>query len=134
MVRAVLEGIAFNLRWLNDAVEDFIGHRFAQLMFAGGGAQSDTWAQILADILDRPVHQMAEPRFSPCKGLAFRALARLGYLSPEAGDEFLRVSHVYTPRAEHRGRYDTMHGQFIEAFGRNISIFAALNAAPDNGS
>ena len=76
MVRALLEGIAFNLRWLNDAVEGFVGAPFEQLMFAGGGAQSDVWPQIIADILDRPVHQMAESRFSSCKGLALRALVR----------------------------------------------------------
>ena len=134
MVRALLEGIAFNLRWLNHAVEGFVGTTFERLMFAGGGAQSEVWPQILADILDRPVHQMAEPRFSPCKGLAFRALVRLGYLSPEDGDDFLQVKRVHDPRAEHRGRYDAMDGQFVAAYDRNISIVTALNAAPDDGS
>jgi xylulokinase len=127
MVRALLEGIAFNLRWLNDAVEEFIGTTFERLMFAGGGAQSDIWPQIIADILDRPVHQMAEPRFSSCKGLAFRALARHGYLSPDDGDEFLHVKQVYEPRTEHRGRYDAMHGQFMAAFENNLPIVTALN-------
>lgn len=130
MVRALLEGIAFNLRWLNDAVEDFVGAPFERLMFAGGGAQSDVWPQIIADILDRPVHQMAEPRFSSCKGLALRALVRLGYLDPEAGDDFLHVKQVHEPRSEHRGRYDAMHGQFVAAFDNNISTFTALT----NGS
>jgi xylulokinase len=130
MVRAVLEGIAFNLRWLNDAVEDFVGGPFEQVMFAGGGAQSDSWPQIVADILDRPVHQMAESRFSSCKGLALRALVRLGYLSPEAGDDFLHVKQIHEPRAEHRERYDTMHEQFVAAFENNISTFTALT----NGS
>lgn len=127
MVRALLEGIAFNLRWLNDAVEEFVGTTFERLMFAGGGAQSDVWPQIIADILDRPVHQMADSRFSSCKGLAFRALARLGYLSHDDGDDFLHVKQVHEPRTEHRGRYDAMHGQFVAAFNNNISIFTALN-------
>ena len=37
-VRAVMEGVAFNLRWLKGHVEKFIGRPFAQLNFIGGGA------------------------------------------------------------------------------------------------
>ena len=133
MMKSVLEGLAFNLRWLNDAVENFVETRFEQVMFAGGGAQSDAWSQILADILDRPIHQMADPRFAPCKGLALRALARLGYLDGDVHDDFLRVRRVCAPRPEHRGLYDAMYAQFLAAYEVNVPIVAALNAAAESG-
>ncbi len=127
MLSAVLEGIAFNLRWLNEAVEEFVDDRFERVMFVGGGAQSDAWSRILADVLDRPVHQLADARFAPCKGLAYRALVRLGHLGEDARDDFLRVRAVYHPRAEHRALYDAVYGQFLAAYENNISIFTALN-------
>lgn len=127
MLSAVLEGIAFNLRWLNEAVEEFVDDRFERIMFLGGGAQSDAWSRILADVLDRPVHQMADARFAPCIGLAYRALVRLGHLAEDARDDFLRVKAVHVPRREHRALYDTVYGQFLAAYERNISIFTALN-------
>ena len=127
MLCAVLEGIAFNLRWLNEAVEDFVDDRFERVMFLGGGAQSDAWSRILADVLDRPVHQLADARFAPCKGLAYRALVRLGHLGEDARDDFLRVKAVYQPRGENRALYDMVYGQFLAAYESNISIFTALN-------
>ena len=54
MVRAVFEGVAFNTRWLLGAVERFAGKPFDSLAFIGGGAGSDLWAQIHADVTGRP--------------------------------------------------------------------------------
>ncbi|MFP6729359.1 MAG: FGGY-family carbohydrate kinase [Alphaproteobacteria bacterium] len=118
MLSAVLEGIAFNLHWLNQAVEEFVGGRFERMMFAGGGAQSTAWSQILADILDRPIHRMADPRHTPCKGLAYRALVSLGHLGDNAEERFLRVAEVYDPRPEHRDLYDTLYARFLAAYER----------------
>ena len=119
MLSAVLEGIACNLRWLNEAVEDLVGMRFERMMFAGGGAQSPAWSRIIADVLDRPVHRMADPRHSPCKGLAYRALVRLGYLGAEARDGFLRVAEIHDPRPGRRRLYDDLYARFREAYISN---------------
>ena len=81
MVRAVMEGVALNLAWLRPAVESFVGNEFASLRFGGGGAESDLWAQMLADALDRPIHQLKEPRATNARGAAFLAFATLGMLS-----------------------------------------------------
>ncbi|GBG30846.1 Xylulose kinase [Hondaea fermentalgiana] len=54
LARAVLEGVAFHLRWLAEA-----GHMFADadeaVVVVGGGARSTVWCQILATVLGRPV-------------------------------------------------------------------------------
>jgi len=56
MTRAVLEGTAYNWRWLLGSAEKFVGRKFSYLRLAGGGAQSDTWAQIMADVTGLPIH------------------------------------------------------------------------------
>jgi xylulokinase len=68
--RAVLEGVAFNFRWLHGAAERFAKRRVSHLVFYGGGAVSDLWSQIFSDVLQLPVHQVANPRFAVCAPFA----------------------------------------------------------------
>jgi xylulokinase len=101
-----MEGVALNLAWLRPAVERFVGHDFASLGFGGGGAQSDLWAQILADALDRPVHQLAEPRATNARGAAFLAFSTLGKLSIDEVPSLLEVRAVREPDPVNRGGMD----------------------------
>jgi len=55
LVRAVLEGVAYNSRWLLVHVERFIKRRLETITAVGGGARSELWCQIHADVLDRVV-------------------------------------------------------------------------------
>jgi xylulokinase len=61
LIRAVLEGVALNLRWLLPYVERFAGRRFETIRAIGGGAKSALWCQILADVLNRPIAQVENP-------------------------------------------------------------------------
>ena len=70
MVRAVLEGVAFNSRWLLKYVEQFIGRRAEAINMVGGGAKSDIWCQIHADVLDRPIRQVKDPMEVNVRGAA----------------------------------------------------------------
>ena len=72
LVRAVLEGVAFNARWLLDSVERFIKRPMPVLRILGGGAVSDLWCQIHADILDRRIERVVRP--DVCKPARRRAL------------------------------------------------------------
>lgn len=55
--RAVLEGVAFSVRELLEAIEVAGGTPARRIILSGGGSRSDTWCQILADILGRPVQR-----------------------------------------------------------------------------
>jgi len=55
--RAVLEGVAFSVRELLDAVEVAGGTPARRIVLSGGGSRNDAWCQILADILGRPVQR-----------------------------------------------------------------------------
>src|SRR5439155_20193939 len=54
LLRAVVEGVAHNLRALISPVEAFTGHRIDDIELVGGAARSGAWCQILSDVLDRP--------------------------------------------------------------------------------
>lgn len=119
MVRAVMEGVAVNLAWLRPAVEGFVGHEFGVMRFGGGGAQSDLWAQILADALDRPVDQLEEPRATNARGAAFLAFATLGKMSIDDVPSLLRSRAVRHPDPSNRECMDL-------ALRRLIALHEAL--------
>jgi xylulokinase len=124
LVRAVLEGIALNLAWLRPAVEQFCGAPWSAVHFGGGGAQSDLLAQILADAIDRPVHQLAEPRATNARGAAFLAFAELGVLELSDVPGLLRVSAVREPDPAMRTGMDTALTR-LQALHPALSAFAA---------
>ena len=59
MVRAVLEGVAYNVR---DCVEVFVelGSGIDEVRLSEGGSRSAAWCQIIADVLQRPVTTLRE--------------------------------------------------------------------------
>ncbi len=128
MVRAILEGTAFSLRWLLPAVERFASQEFDELRFAGGAALSDEWSQILADIMNRPVLQLEDGRHVINRATAFLAFERLGLAGWDDFDKVCGVKRSYEPRAQTREVYDHLHEQFIAAFEQNRPVFEALNS------
>ncbi len=127
MVRAILEGVALSLRWLLPAVERFTKQSFEQLRFAGGGALSDEWSQILANVMDRPVHQLEDSRHVINRATAFLAFERLGLVDLDDIAKLCRTKRSYEPRSETRGVYDHLLDQFVSAFEQNRPVFEALN-------
>jgi len=123
LARAALEGVAFQLAWMLPHVEALTGRRHDELVFAAGGARSDAWAQILADVCDRPLRQLAEPRLANCRGAALLAFHRLGLADLAGADARLAVRRRYEPRPEHRGLYDDLAGRFVLAHERLGPVF-----------
>lgn len=131
-VRAVLEGVAFNLRWLLPHVERFVGKRFDALRFVGGAAASDLWCQIFADILGRPMHRIAEPRMATVRGAALHALMSLGIRRRDEISAMVPVSAVFEPLPANRRTYEALFPHFVACYKRNRSLFSRLNRRRDH--
>jgi len=127
LTRALLEGVAYNSRWLMGAAQKFIGQDIPFLRLAGGGALSDTWAQIMADVLNLPIHQQADPRNGNVLGIAFLAFLRLGRMRLEDIPRMVRIARVFDPRPENREVYDRLFTQFIASQKALKPVFHALN-------
>jgi xylulokinase len=134
MARAVLEGVALNLRWLRGPVEKFVKHPFSHFVYYGGGAESDAWSQIMADVLGSPVHQMDEPQYATCLGAAMLAFERLGLLRFDEFESRIPIRRVYEPDPATREIYDARYKQFVAAFKRTRPIFRALNQSKGSTS
>ncbi len=128
MVRAVYEGVAFNTRWLLFYVEKMVGKKFEAINFIGGGARSDVWSQILADVYNRPIRQMADPLMSNSRGTALLALQALGYLKFEDFGNNVEVKKTFYPRKEYTSLYDERFKIFLKIYEKNKGVWAALNS------
>jgi xylulokinase len=129
LVRAMVEGVAHNVRWLLPTVERFTGRRMDEIVFFGGAARSLGWAQVLADVLDRPVSALEQPDKAVARAVGLVALARHGAIDGDL-DAFVRTTVTCDPApASERAIHDRMHAQFVEAFSALRPIYEALNGA-----
>ncbi|MDQ3871144.1 MAG: FGGY-family carbohydrate kinase, partial [Chloroflexota bacterium] len=71
IIRAVAEGVTFGLRYALGALER-AGVRATQITLVGGGAASDAWAQLCADVFELPVRRSAAPE-AAARGAARQA-------------------------------------------------------------
>ena len=117
LFRAILEGIAFELRLNITGVEAAIGRPVESLVAVGGGARSDLWCRTIADVTGKPVVRSttteaaalgagvlaaAAAGLHPDVPHAARAMARLqpDPIEPDAGrhERYLRLyEDVYRP-------------------------------------
>jgi xylulokinase len=128
MIRAVMEGVAYNTRWLMGGVESFIGRPFESIRFIGGGAKSELWCQIFADVLFRPIDRVADPLSANVRGAAFVAAVGLGKLQVEDIPSRVPIEKRYTPNRNHRMIYDELFKAFLEIKKNNEAMYNRLNA------
>jgi len=129
LIRAVLEGVAFNTRWSLKYVEKFVGKRLEPIHFIGGGAQSDLWCQIFADVLDRTIRQVENPMQANARGAAFIAAVSLGHITFNDIPALTRFKNTYTPDPGNRKTYDRLFDAFVRIYKQNRKLFRKLNTA-----
>ena len=128
VIRSVLEGVALNTRWLIDHVEAFLGRTIPELRFIGGGAQSELWTRIFADVLGRPVLCVRQPLESNLRGAGLIAFAALGELDLDGVPERVAIAARHEPNAENRAVYGRMFDEFLALGRATRPIFRRLNA------
>jgi xylulokinase len=111
LMRAVLEGVALHSRWLDEAVERFAGRRLEPLRFIGGGARSDLWCRIHADVLGRTIERVADPATAILRGAALFAGMSLGAVEPGEVRELVPVDATFTPDPAQREVYDRVYAE-----------------------
>ncbi|MBW1808406.1 MAG: FGGY-family carbohydrate kinase [Deltaproteobacteria bacterium] len=129
LIRAVYEGVAYNSRWVLKYVEKFIGREMQTLNIIGGGAQSDVWCQIFADVLDCRIKRVKDPLFANARGAAYIAAVALGYIEFSDIPELTEIEQVFSPEPENRKMYTELFEVFLQIHKYNKSIYHGLNRA-----
>jgi len=127
MIRSVMEGVAYNTRWMLQYVEKFIGRPLNPISIIGGGAKSTIWCQIFADVLQRDIRQVKGPIHANARGAAFIALAGLGEISFEDVPNLVQYDATFTPNPDNRAIYDELFNAFLRIYKANKAIYQSLN-------
>ncbi len=117
--RACMEGVAYemmlNLEWLKDS-----GIRFQMLNATGGGAKSEVWTQMKADVLNIPLTALKTSNAgmvgsAMLTGIAVGCFANL----EDAAAHMVEKTKVYTPD-------EKMHKKYMEVYSRYRRVYDAV--------
>lgn len=78
IARALMEGLAFTLRWIYDSLREN-GVNPREIKASGGGAASELWRQIIADVFNLPVTYVGT-KDATLRGAALVYLLANGYI------------------------------------------------------
>jgi xylulokinase len=128
LIRAFLEGVALNTRWMTNPLNRFLGKPIDQITMVGGGATSDVWCQIFADVLGIPVRQLEAPIQANAIGAAMIAGVAIGAISYDDIPGLTRIRHTYLPDAATKAVYDESFESFKFAHRRLAPLYRRLNS------
>jgi xylulokinase len=98
-----------------------------EVRIIGGGAQSDIWCQIFADVLNRTVKQVKDPIQANARGAAYIASVGLGYLKWDEIQQCCEISNIFTPNPENRQIYDNLFKEYINIYDIMKKTYKRLN-------
>ena len=117
LARAVIEGIAFQLRWAVEYAEDF-GLDISEIRVIGGAGMGLVLPRVLADVLSRPLALVVEPQSAGARGAALCAIAGIADGEIDRLAESTGVAERIEPEDRHRPAYE-----------RRFEAFKSLHAA-----
>jgi xylulokinase len=127
IIRAIMEGVAFNIRWAYKYFRKIIGYD-GIINIVGGGALFDTWCQIVADVLKVKIRRISSPQDAGLRGAATIAGVGLGiYNTFEEAVSRYGVDRTFVPIEESSRVYDKLYRTFVDYYKRNKKIYRALN-------
>ncbi|MFB6468915.1 xylulokinase [Cytobacillus sp. Hz8] len=120
--RAVIEGIVFSI---NESVEIFRNYEktINTVISIGGGAKSELWLQIQADVFNAKVLKLQNEQ-GPGMGAAMIAAAGLGWFSSlkECAEVFIQADKVYEPNPENVKRYKEFYQVYKDVYPHTVAI------------
>ncbi|MFX0001697.1 MAG: FGGY-family carbohydrate kinase [Candidatus Hermodarchaeota archaeon] len=127
ILRSVYEGVAYNIKWALIFVEKLVGTS-EKINCIGGGAKSNIWCQILADILNRKIVQMESPDLAAARGSAIISMVGLGILKKFSDAvPLIKVKKIFVPNSDNKERYNNLFKEYIKIYKRNKEMFKNLN-------
>lgn len=120
MAEAVMKGVAFLLRRNCEFMEER-GVQINRIIATGGGAGSDVWCQMQADITGCPVSRPAE-REAACLGAAIVGAVDRGIYSSflEAASHAVRFERHFQPRV--RAEYETDYRKYCTLYRAAVEL------------
>jgi xylulokinase len=127
MIRAVLEGICYHLRWLLECESRKV-KTSDPIRFVGGGALSPVTCQMLADITGRTVETVDGAQEVGARGAALAVAAGVqGVDVLELSRQLVKANRAYAPNPETKTTYERNYKVFKRLYKANAKSFRELN-------
>ena len=127
MIRAVIEGVCFHLRWLLECEMKKV-KTSDTIRFVGGGALSSVTCQLLSDITGRRVETVYNTQEVGAVGTALVVAAGIkGEDVLDLSRRLVKVKHVYKPNTAFKEIYDRNYKVFKRLYRSNAENFKLLN-------
>ncbi len=127
IIRAFLEGIAFNTRWVFEPFEKFIARKTSSIHIVGGGAQSDIWCQIFADVLNTEIKQVNDPVYANARGAAWIGAVGIGAMTFQDAAQMVQIKRSYHPDPHNTRLYEQRFQIFTQVYRQMKDIYRQLN-------
>ncbi|MFC0012554.1 xylulokinase [Devosia nitrariae] len=117
MARAVLEGVAYSARLAFDALRHSAATDPAIINIGGGGAASDIWCQIRADVLGTPLRRAVAPEAAAFGAaiLAGRSQDQ-GTSIAEIVKRLVKYDRAFEPDPATRGYHEDRFGKYMDLY------------------
>lgn len=127
MIRAVLEGICYHLRWLLECEARKV-KTSNTIRFVGGGALSPVTCQMLSDITGRTIETVKNTQEVGAIGTALVVAAGIkGVDVLELSRELVKVEHIYKPNSHNKEVYERNYKVFKRLYKSNAENFKDMN-------
>ncbi len=129
ILRAMSEGIAFNIRWILENFEKDFGFSIPCLRIIGGGSQSESWMQIIADITNRKIETTTHPRLAGALGAGICALVGLGIMnSLQDVKKLVTPQRIFIPNEDNSTIYNRQFQSYKDIYKINKSLYRKINS------
>ena len=124
MLRAILEGITFNLSLIFDVFKEHIDVKEVSLI---GGGVNPLQQQILSDMFDLPVNTVANSRSASAVGAAIVGGVGVGiYKDFNAINKFIGLNETYIPIEENVATYIQLKDIFDRVYLNLMDVYKSL--------
>jgi xylulokinase len=116
-VKALSEGIGYNLRWILENYKKDFGFKITNLRFIGGGTQNRQWMQTIADITGLTVTTTNQPTMAGAIGAALCAFVGSGIFDNFSEvNKIIKPATVYTPELKNKPIYDDLFSNYKDIY------------------
>lgn len=125
--RALLEGYAYACAHHVEVLRD-MGHAATRVMVSDGGSNSRVWMQIVADVLQQPIHRLKGHPGSSL-GAAWTAAVGIGAADWAGISRFVQQDETLEPDPAHAQTYAAGYARYRDLYRRLAASDTAMDTA-----
>ena len=124
-IRSIMESLGYIIRRNMEAI-DSMGLEIQEIRTLGGGAKSDVWNQIKADITGKTIHITRSSQDTACLGAAILGGVAAGMFKDmeSACGEMVKIQKSFVPNMENHRIYQVQYEKFKRLFAALEDLYA----------